>query len=1114
MKSAKFIIAAVLAATSSLVPHRANESAAPVSVYYIDAVNGKSTNDGSEEHPFDKIETALKKSGDLELHLKGSHEYKVKSTETAMFADGHNNVSIIGEDGMFPKFGLGNSDTTDGNQGFIGTNLFLDKVSYTNYGKGRHMLFACGNNLTFGSNCEVDNDSFPTANGYDTGIEFGRDIQIYAGCNGAGGKGTPLTGQYEKGPAIKGKLEGNSNTLTFLSGDFGRITLSNRLADTGSESNRYQPKLVVGGTAYVSYVGASNDWFNYIDSTITVQDDARIHRIVGGISGYIYTPSVLEKVYIHSGKTTINIKGGYVKNVVGGSMGRSSAFVKHIGDTEINVSGGYVESLLGGSAAGNTYGNISVNVTGGTFGVIEDVEFGVGSIVDDDKENHKDAGFYCGGAGMSSMIHTDEAKLRDELYGPLGCCYKENDILDPTKKVMAMGNVYGKINANITGGTFNCNIYGGGKGFDHNTIAPSDKKDLLFNVAQVAKGVTLSVSGCTVNGNVYGGGAGIVGATEDYSRIALVAGTIDLTIGDSITAPEGANQPSDYNTVINGTVYGGGVYPTVTSLGAKDPVIVLKVQNAYIDNPDGDIAIHGGSEFASVDGNLALEIKGSYVNDSIYLGSGSGSINGSIDIDILDSQVNGDLTLGSVEGDINGDVNVLVEGLSVINDINVGSDSGTINGKVDVTISSTSVNNDINVGTKEDTFNNDIEVTINKGTTIGGTVNDNTHDANLDLNISENTTIKGEMVYVKSFIRAKGNYTNARLEADYRNKPEGVDIIYHWYKVDPEGDIEVYSGSNNYIEDLTSSDVGSYYCKAEYKKGTVDTFVQSNTARFAEKSEVKGAQVAFDSTPTFNFFVEVSSDFTDSSKATFTIGERSVEATGVANTSLGYKTYKFSVALAPYEMASDIRISIASEGVDSKYSVKQYCREVLEDENTSDKLRALVTSLLNYGAASQEYFDYAKYSLANSYLSEADKALSTSIGEEYNKLLIENNSDDVQAYSATVEILTSTTIRVYFTEKTKGAIEGYKAYIDGEEISSDKLLYKNNRYYVEIEGVSAKDMDKAFTVKLAKDETNYVSVTYSVLTYAYSKQNSSNSALRNFALSLYDYYKAVEGYKN
>lgn len=1123
MRSAKFIIAAVLAATSSLVPHRANENAAAARVYYFDSARGNDNNDGSESAPFKTLKQLdfLPKGGDLELHLMGSGNYKVVSGPSTMFADGFDNVSIIGEDGKFPKFSLGTTGSPD-TQGYIGANLFLDKITYTNYSTGRHMLYACGNDLTFGYNCKVDNDSFKKTDGYDTGIEYGKDFQVYAGCNGKVGEPKKnAQGEYVSGPSYTGKLEGNANTLTFLSGDFGKIILSNRTADTGSETNHYQPKLIMGGTSYASYIGASNDWFNYIDSTITIQGNARIHRIVGGVSGFIYTESVGEKAYIHSGKTTININGGYVKNVIGGSMGRSSAFVKHIGDTEINVSGGYVESLLGGSAAGNTYGNISVNVTGGTFGIINDVTFGVGSIVDDDTE-HKDVGFFCGGAGMSSLIHTDVTNLDKELYGPLGCCYKDNDILDSSKKVMVMGNVYGKINANITGGTFNCNIHGGGKGFDHNSIAPAGKKDLLFNVGQVTKGVTLTVSGCTVNGDVYGGGEGIAapeGSTEEtkknYSKIALVAGTIDLTIGNSTKALNKGEEASDYATVINGTVYGGGINPNINSLGSSAPVVVLKVQNTYIDNPNGNIALHGGSKSASVDGNLNVEIKGSYIADDVYLGSEQGNINGSIDIDVLDSKINGNLNLGSVNGDIHGDVTVLVEGLSVINDINVGSDTSVITGKVDVTISDTSVSRDINVSAKDDGDSKGIEVTINKGTTIGGTVNDNTHGTDLDLNISEDTKVEGEMIYVQSFIRAAGNYGGtARLIADHRNKPADKVATYTWYKVGTgdNPDTEVYKGSNNFI-DLTSEQVGSYYCVSKCEGHTE---VKSNTARFVEQSDVKAAQVAFDSTPVFNLFVEVSSIFTDTSKAKIYVGDREFETTGVSGTysPMTYQTYKFSIALAPYEMASDVRIVIKSEGVDAKYSLKQYCREVLESEGTSEKMKNLVTALLNYGAASQEYFDFAKYSLANSYLDESAKVLSSSIGAEHNKLNIVNSSEDIQAYSATVEILTSTTIRVYFTEKTKGAIEGYKAYIDGQEISADKLLYKNNRYYVEIEGISAADMNKAFTVKLAKDETNYVSVTYSVLTYAYSKQNSSNNALRNFALSLYDYYKAVEGYKN
>ncbi|MCQ2743139.1 MAG: hypothetical protein MJ239_07650 [Bacilli bacterium] len=1136
MNTFKFLLVSTLAATPFFGQNVIKRQNSVPGVFYIDAEKGNDSNDGSAESPYKTIEKALTNSGDLELHLLGNNEYVAVTSETNLFADGHDNVSIIGEEGVYPKFTI-TGPGSNKNWGFIGTNLTLNKITYYSVYKNapdkdnpekdltlRYSLYACGNDLTFGDDCKVDNDSFAVSLGTDTGIEYARDFQIFAGTNGKGGTGKKdSSGQYISGPGIVGKLEKNDNTLTFLSGEFGKITLSNRVADTGTETNHFKPKVVVGGNAYVSYVGGANDWFNYIDSDITVTGNARVHRIVGGILGYIYTPSVGEKTYIYSGKSTINIEGGYVKNIIGGSMGRMSAFVKNEADTEINVSGGSVETLIGGSAAGNTYGNIAINVTSGTFGEIsDDVKFGISDSRGDLYDTTHDAGFFCGGSGMSSMIHTDSS-IANEIYSSLGGCYKENDILGKAGKVMAMGNVYGKINANITGGTFNCNIHGGGKGFDYSTIAPAGKENLLFNVAQVSKGVNLAVAGCTVNGNIYGGGAGIDGEPEDnYSRIALVAGTINLHIGNSTKAlTPGSTNPADYATVIYGTVYGGGINPKVTALGSSTPVIAMNIENTYIKNPNKEelpedqvIAIHGGSENASVDGSVSINIQGSAICNNIYLGSGSGDINGSINIDILDSNVDGDLTLGSVTGDINGDVTVVVEGLSVVEDINIGSDNGTITGKVDVTISSTSVNKDINVGSGDDAFNSDIEVTINKGTTVGGTVNDNTGEADLDLNISDDTEIAGEMVYIKSFVRAHGNYGGtARLLADHKNKPDDVTPVYHWYKVVGSEKQEFYSGTENYI-DLTPEQTGSYCCEASYTKGSTTTNVMSNTARFIEKSEVKAAQVGFDSTPIFNLFVELSSDFDPSEEATVRIGNREVSVKGVADTtSLGFKTYKFSLALAPYETAAEVELKIDSESVDDKYSVKQYCKEVLDSEQTSSELKDLVKALLNYGAAAQGYFDYASYNLANSFLDESDKALPTSIGAEYNKLHIENESEDIKAYSATVEILTSTTMRIYFVAQPGGSIDGYKAYINGEEISSDKILEKNGRYYVEIEGIAAKDLNKEYTVKLEKGDS-YASVTYSVLTYCYSKQNSSNEALKKFALSLFGYYQAVESYLN
>lgn len=1141
MKNFAFLMLSALAVTSTIVPYKANDTKVAPRVVYVDSENGNDNNDGSEGKPVQGLDGALKKSGDLEIHLLGSGKYSsTNAGSSSLFGDGHDNVTIIGEEGKYPTIAIGG---VDGNA-YIGTNLSLNKVKISNSKpRSRYTLYACGNDLTIGDDCLTDNKEFLKPDGFDTGIEYGLDFQIFAGCNGGSGSQAKKVGDvYVAGPPQTGKLESNGNTLTFLSGDFGKITLSSRVTDTGKNDNHFKPKLVFGGTAYASYIGAANDWFNYIDADITIKDEARVHRIVGGVAGYKYTASVSGKPYIYSGKTTINVEGGYVKNIIGGSMGRMSAYVRQEADTEINVSDGYIESLIGGSAAGNTYGNITVNVSGGTFGdfskepATKDIIFGVqGSNTD---INH-DAGFYCGGAGISSMIHTvwsdpSGNDLKSELFSDRDGCYKENDILDPSKQVMAIGNVYGSIKANITGGTFNCNIHGGGKGFDYSKYILEDaKKNLLFNVAQVAHGVDLTVSGCTVNGNIYGGGAGIPGPDKDdpnYSRIAMVAGTINLHIGNKEAAKNDGKLQTDYSTVIRGTVFGGGVNPKITSQSKVTPAIVLSIENTYIeyakyatsDNQDEveeiegtkRISVHGGSENASVDGPVAIDIKGSYISDDIYLGSGQGSINGSINIDVLDSQIDGNLTLGSINGDINGDVTVLVEGLSVIQDINIGSDKGVINGKVEVTISSTSVSNNVNVGTEDDSFNNDIEVTINKGTTIGGTVNDNTGAADLDLKIEEGTQIEGQMLYVKSFVRAKGNYTNAKLEANLNKMPKDTTVTYQWFKIVGNTSEIVEGATNQCIEHLTSKDVGSYYCVASYTIGNVTENITSNTARFAEKSDVKAAQVGFDSTPYITFYADLSTDYNPSEKATVTIGEETFSVEGTSTEVLGYTTYKFVVRLAPYQMSSDVVLNIESEGLNSKYSVKQYCKEVYDSNNSSAELKNLVKALLNYGAAAQEYFDYAKYNLANSYLNEADKVLSTtSISESYKHQVIDDKSDDIKAYSATIEILTETTMRIYFVEKDGGSFDGYKAYVNGNPLSDSAIKEKDGRHYVEITGIHPQEFNDVYTVKLAKSETEYVSVEYSVLTYCYSKQNSTNESLRDFALSLFDYYMAVQTYQ-
>ncbi|MGN0441521.1 MAG: GLUG motif-containing protein [Acutalibacteraceae bacterium] len=134
-----------------------------------------------------------------------------------------------------------------------------------------------------------------------------------------------------------------------------------------------------------------------------------------------------------------------------------------------------------------------------------------------------------------------------------------------------------------------------------------------------------------------------------------------------------------------------------------------------------------------------------------------------------------------------------------------------------------------------------------------------------------------------------------------------------------------------------------------------------------------------------NFYMELSTEVIDDSSAymQFTLPNGSTEKILVSaaekNTTIteGKTYYVFSCEVAAKEMTADIKAQIISGNSASEsftYAVKNYADYIMSHtEDYSEDVISLVEAMLNYGAASQEYFDYNTDSLANSSLTDEQK---------------------------------------------------------------------------------------------------------------------------------------------
>ena len=198
-----------------------------------------------------------------------------------------------------------------------------------------------------------------------------------------------------------------------------------------------------------------------------------------------------------------------------------------------------------------------------------------------------------------------------------------------------LGQIFGDVELNITGGIFHHdtsnaaaykgNIYGAGLGvgevmYNNQTAT----KQNLVDMARIYGTTTVNISGGTIEGSVYGGGAmGDVGygtasrESHTYEIGTKNAVTLNITGGTIAGDIYGGSMKSDVYgnsaTVVNGAVIGGNIYggghgeldgSTVkASADVKGNTNVTLGSTAkYADSDDAPHYIYGGGNLASVIG--------------------------------------------------------------------------------------------------------------------------------------------------------------------------------------------------------------------------------------------------------------------------------------------------------------------------------------------------------------------------------------------------------------------------------------------------------------------------------------------------------------------------------
>ncbi len=399
--------------------------------------------------------------------------------------------------------------------------------------------------------------------------------ELYGGSTGRG---------YQGGITIKNPFYGFS-TVTINGGTFTILPKNNEKKDM----------IFCGifGAGAGGYNGIGDDTHPTVDEHIAYwSNDGKVvlygnYEAAKGrlVSARCYNPASDDYTMVDPSETNtkIEIKGGIfgTKSLpIDGVYAGGSGFMS----PSLFYDKGVIPSKYGGNIYGKTGKTVSaLTIRGGTF--------------------YCEHGIFAGGRGTDKF-------------------YSETAYEGTPSDYTELGKTYGNVMLTINGGTFHCDIFGGGYGVADAKLKGTSTYQTLSNMARIYGKTTLAISGKTViNGSVYGGGD--MAIVDNGTSLAT-----SLTIKD--------------NVVISGDVFASGNgrrhkdNPTDAESLSPD-YTYTRTQNSQVGFVKGNAGlsisgtphiygnIYGGGAYASTEGNTTVTANGGYFHNNVY-GGGQGDL--------------------------------------------------------------------------------------------------------------------------------------------------------------------------------------------------------------------------------------------------------------------------------------------------------------------------------------------------------------------------------------------------------------------------------------------------------------------------------------------------------
>ena len=283
--------------------------------------------------------------------------------------------------------------------------------------------------------------------------------------------------------------------------------------------------------------------------------------------------------------------------------------------------------------------------------------------------------------------------------------------------------------------------------------------------------------------------------------------------------------------------------------------------------------------------------------------------------------------------------------------------------------------------------------------------------------------------------------------------------------------------------------------------------LEAAVAGLKEKVKFTGTTLTLDGKIGLTFYTNLTS-LDGVTAASFTVdGTKTVDAVYELKNGYVACTYK----LAAKEMTDEVSASITVNGetiTSAETSAASNANALLNDTNSSDTLKALAKSLLNYGAAAQAQFGYNEANPANASLSDTDKAVAE-IGTELDTACA-GMGVTADCYKGLSLVLNSeTALKLYATGDTSITLK------QGENVVASSGEEKNNGFsFVKVENIAANHLQDTYTVVINNNEDTTYTVSPLLYCYNVAKGEGFDANLKNLVNALYDYNQKAIAYGN